>query len=327
MRVAILHNDDNRLRNGEPDDAIAVRSVITVADAVQAACEAIGWEPVRVTVNRDPREMLGRLDRADVVFNLAESVDGDPSLEPAVAWLLDWCAYAFTGSSGTALALALDKQITKAVLDAHGVATPRAAVLADRAAPLPALRYPAIVKPVRHDASHGIHTESIVADEREARERTGRIINRYAQPALVEEFVDGREFNVALLAESALPIREIVFSDPPILTYEAKWMPQSADYAATMPVFCEDLPPELRGRLLVAARTAWDALGLRGYARVDVRVDAAGHPFVLDVNPNPDLSPDAGFALAAAHAGISYAELIAALVEDALARAPAAASR
>ena len=327
MRVAILHNDDDALRDGRPVDAIAVRSVTAVADAVHAACEAIGWEPVLVTVTPDPVETLSRLGQVDVVINLAEGIDGNPSLEPAVAWLLEWGAYAFTGSSGTALALALDKQVTRAVLGAHGVAIPRGAVLADRAAPIPSLRYPVIAKPVCHDASQGIDAASVVAHERQAREQAHRIIDRYAQAALLEEFIDGREFNVALLAGVALPIREVVFTDPPILTYEAKWMPESAAYAATIPVFCEDLPRPLHDRLLGTARSAWNALGLRGYARVDLRVDAAGVPFVLDVNPNPDLSPDAGFPLAAARAGLSYAELIAALVEDALAHAPAATSR
>jgi D-alanine-D-alanine ligase len=329
MRVAVLYSQDDGLRNGAAVDAIAVRAGAEAAEAVLKACRENGWQADRIDVGIDLVPLLAAVREATVVVNLAESVGGDPGLEPAVAWLLEWSGLPFTGASGAALAVALDKPVANAVLTAAGVAVPRGCVLSTGEEPLPALRYPAIVKPARHDASHGIDDRSVVADADAARERARRVITRYAQPALVEEFIDGREFAVGLLAGDVLPIREVAFRHPHrVVTYEAKWAPDSAAFAATPVRPADALETGLSERVASTARRAWAALGLRGYARVDIRLDRSGDPVVLDVNPNPDLSPDAGLAAAAAHAGIDYVRLVRLIVEDALHhRAPAPAPR
>lgn len=328
MQVALLYSQDDGLRDGDAVDAIAVRAGAEAADEVLKACRENGWRAERIAVGIDPAPLLAAVRDAAVVVNVAESVGGDPGLEPAVAWLLEWSGVAFTGASGAALAMALDKPVAKAVLAAAGVAVPHGGVLVTGEEPLPALRYPAIVKPARHDASHGIDESSVVADAEAARARARVVITRYAQSAVVEEFIGGREFAVGLLAGDVLPIREVAFHHPHrIVTYEAKRVPASTAFAATPVRQADDLDAWLSERLASTARRAWAALGLRGYARVDIRLDPNGEPVVLDVNPNPDLSPDAGLAAAAAHAGIRYSELVRLIVEDALHRAPAPTPR
>jgi D-alanine-D-alanine ligase len=159
-------------------------------------------------------------------------------------------------------------------------------------------------------------------------------VRTYRQPALVEEFVDGRELNVALLgsgdAAEVLPLSEIDFSRVPagrprILTYAAKWDVASEEYETTPSVGARPLEKELERRVHAVARAAYAALRLSGYGRVDLRLDPARGPLVIDVNPNPDLSPDAGFAKAARRAGLSHADIVRRIVEDALRRAGALA--
>jgi D-alanine-D-alanine ligase len=296
-----------------------VRAVLDEVDAVEAACHEHGWEPVRVAF--DPRfDPSG--SRADVVFNLVEGRD-----EPVAARLLATAGRPFTGSEAQALLLAQQKPLARSALAEAGVPIPRGCVLSTAADPIDGVRFPVIVKPSREDASHGIATESVVEDEAAARDRARTIIERYRQPALLEEFVAGRELGVSLLGAGeetvVLPLAEIAFVDGArLLTYAAKWLPGSAEYVATLPVPCDEADP----RVSATAIAAWKAIGGRDYGRVDVRLSPAGEPFVIDVNPNADLSPDAGFARAAARMGVEYADLVGRIVEGALARAAAPAS-
>jgi D-alanine-D-alanine ligase len=333
MRVAVLSNPDQGLAHGEAIDRIAVQGGDEAARAVAAACRENGWQVVRVAVTKDPAGVIADLGilRPDVVFHLVEAVAGDARLEAASASLLEWVGVPYTGSSPRTLALALEKPLARAQLAAHGVPVPRGVVLELGDEPLRGLRWPCIVKPAREDASHGISAESVVADEGACRARAMYLRERYAQPALVEEFVDGPEFNVSFLGSGeraeALPLSRIDFSGfppgrPPLVTYEAKWVPESADYRGTLPSFPDDLDPSLAERVRSVAIAAYRALGVRDYGRVDLRVHREAGPLVLDVNPNPDPSPDAGLARAAAKAGMTYARLVRRIVEDALARAP-----
>jgi D-alanine-D-alanine ligase len=193
-----------------------------------------------------------------------------------------------------------------------------------------------IVKPSREDASHGISEKSVVSGERALRERAGHVIATYRQPALVEEFVDGREISVSILGSGPetvlLPIAEIDWTGfpagiPRIITFTAKWDVKSAEYLGSTPVPARDLSEDLERAVRERARAAYDALDLSGYGRVDMRVHPVRGPLVIDVNPNPDISPDAGLAKAAARGGIAYEELLARIVRAAIARgnAPAAA--
>ena len=328
-RIAVLTSDDTTLAHGVAGDELAVAGVREVAARVEEACLSLGWSVARVVVTRDPQRLLADLERArpDAVFHLAESVGGDARMEASVAMLLDWIGLPYTGSPAPALAHALDKPVARALLAAHGVPVAAGAVLARGDESLAGLNPPWIVKPAREDASHGIHLESVVSDEAAARRLARALIDRYQQPALVEEFVEGRELSVSLVGPAQeptpLPIFEIDYSNfpagrPKLVTYAAKWHPGSDEYRGTPLIPARDLEPGLARRVLETGCAAYRALGLRGYGRVDLRLGGAGGMIVVDVNPNPDLAPHHEMALAAARAGIGYASLIGWLVDQAL---------
>jgi D-alanine-D-alanine ligase len=194
--------------------------------------------------------------------------------------------------------------------------------------PCPLEAFPLIVKPVREDGSVGISSRSVVHNEEDLRARVGEIVASFRQPCLVEQFVEGRELNVALFgypAARVLPLSEIDFSalpagSPPIVSYEAKWNEGSLEDLGTRPVLHPVLPPAVAARVRRVAVEAFRAIGMRDYGRVDVRLAANGIPYVIDVNPNCDLSPHAGMARAAAAVGMDYRALVKLLVRYALRR-------
>jgi D-alanine-D-alanine ligase len=336
VRIAILYTDDRALARGRPVDALAVREALEAAECVAAACRERGFEGVLVPAPSGPTELLAKLRRAraDLVFHLVESVHGEARFEAAVAWLLEWARIPYTGTPPVALSLALEKPLARAVLAQHGVPVPPGRVLALGDEPLGDLRPPWIVKPTREDASHGIDLGSVVDTPAAVHARARRVIARYGQPALVEEFVDGREFNVGILendgALEVLPLAEIDFTGfprgkPRVVTFRAKWVETSRECKGTEVVAARDLGSEQQAAISTTAVAAYRALGLRDYGRVDVRLSNDGRPYVIDVNPNPDLAPTCGLARAAARGGLSYADLVCRIIESALARTRGAA--
>lgn len=328
-RVAVVYNDDASLVHGDPLDAIAVQGVVACAHDVASALRERAHD---VVVRALPPEasataLVAELD-CDVVFNLVEALGGDARTEPAFAWLLELAKLAYTGAPPRAMTVCVEKPLTQALLASRGLPVPRNVLLVRGDEPLGDLAFPAIVKPASEDASHGIASESVVRDEAALRARARYVIEHYAQPALVEEFVEGREINVGLLETprglEVLPLSEIDYSGfppemPRIVSYAGKWIETSRDWALTQVIAARDLSPQQRARIESVARAAFEVLGLRGYGRVDVRLDAHGEPFVIDVNANPDVSKDAGFALAAARAGYAYADVVEWMVAAALA--------
>lgn len=338
-RVTVLTSDDGTLAHGTSMDALAVAAVGAMADAVERGLAARGHAVARANASHDPRATLDALSatRPEVVFHLVESIGGDARAEAHVAALCEWARFPYTGSGPTALALALEKPLARSMLRAKGVPIPRGFVMRAAQDPVPPLgtgkRW--IVKPAREDASHGIGFDSVVADEATLRERVAWLVATYAQEALVEEFVDGREFNVALLgtgdATRVLPLSEIDYTTfpkdrPRLVTYAAKWVEESPECIGSPSVPATNLHPALERAVRETALAAYKELGLAGYGRVDLRVCPERGPLVLDVNPNPDLTPGAGFAKAAARAEIPHDELVERIVVDAHGRRrPAAA--
>jgi D-alanine-D-alanine ligase len=262
-------------------------------------------------------------ERPDLIFNCCETFGGDAKLEMNVAAIFEILGIPFTGSSALTLGIALNKSIAKALFVSHGVPTPPWAVLSPRGGEdlTSNLTFPLIVKPLEEDASNGIDTNSIVDNQSALLRRVQFIWDEFHQPALAEEFIDGRELNVALLASSpdefvTLPVSEILFENFPgrkhrILTYEAKWMIDSPYYTSTAPQCPADLTPELEERLRRIARKAAAAVHLRDYGRIDFRVRASDNAiFVLEANPNPDITFDSGFVRAAQASGRTHAEVI-----------------
>jgi D-alanine-D-alanine ligase len=317
-RVAVLYNVDFGDASAD-DPGHEARADVAHVAAQLADALADAHDVVLVPVAADLCDMRDRLVELapDCVFNLCESVARDARLESAVALVLELMGVAYTGSSPEALARALYKDRVKAVLAAAGIPTPRACVMSRPDDPFD-VPFPAIVKPVREDGSAGIAAASVVASEQELRARVDVVTREFNQPCIVEEFVQGRELNVALLGypvARVLPLSEIDFgaldpAAPRIVSYEAKWSPGSAADLGTRPVLHPELLPQIAARVRKVAQDAFRAVGLRDYGRVDVRLAASGVPYVIDVNPNCDLSPTAGLARSAAAVGIDYHALV-----------------
>jgi D-alanine-D-alanine ligase len=325
-KVVVLYNDSQALIKGEARDLLADRGVVACAQAVTGALGASGYEATALPLRGDVESALAPYPAAEwLVFNLAEGLQGRLFEEARIAWALEAMGYRFTGSAGEALARSTDKGRAKELLAAHGLATPLWAVFStpDQVSEEAAgLGFPLIVKPVAEDGSIGIDPEAVVHDLQALRSRVAYVSSCHRQAALAERFVAGREFNIALWGEppQTLPVAEIdfaAFSDPHqrIVSFAAKWEEESFEYTNT-PVHCPaPVDRELAAQLEESALGAWEAIGCRGYARVDMRLPEDGPPQIVEVNCNPDISPDAGFFRAARAAGYDYEGMAAHILE------------
>ena len=322
-RISVLFNTDYDAELTGP--GIDVSSVEISARAITGALRDAGYNVELLGVEgTDVFEVLSslRASKPDLVFNLCESMAGDPRNEPTFVGLLDVFKIPYTGGDLLSLASCLYKRRTKEILQARGIPSPPYRVLENLAAladpTLDALDYPWFLKLEHEDASVGITEANLVTDPAALRKRATELMAEFSQPVLAERYIDGREINVTLIGNGAelemLPLHEIDFAAMPrdrprIVSYAAKWEETHVDYAGTKPVPLRDAAPALVAAVESTARAAWEALGLRDFGRVDLRVDAHG-PWVIDINPNCDISPDAGVARSAAVAGISYTQLI-----------------
>jgi D-alanine-D-alanine ligase len=333
-RVVVIYNRDFEGAEADPENK-AREDIKGIAEHVISLLERRAFTAVGLGITDDVVAAVSELRelRPDAVFNLCESIGGDNRFEPLLPLLMDREAIAYTGSSSLSLALALHKHKAKEILRARGVSTPEAVFLTTPDVSSVAIPFPLIVKPSREDASVGISRESVVWTRETLEQRVAHVLSHYRQPVLVERFIDGREIYVSMLGRSegrpqVFPFYEIDFSEMPadrprIVSFEGKWVEDSDEYRGTTPVRCTNLTPELSERIANTALTAFEALELRDYARVDIRLAADGIPYVIDVNPNCDLSDVAGgFSKAAKAAGMSYEEVIMRILELALARKP-----
>jgi D-alanine-D-alanine ligase len=267
------------------------------------------------------RRELCRCD-AQVVFNLVESVAGQDRLAHLAPALLETLAIPFTGCGAEAMLLSANKLLTKRLLGLHGLPTPEWLEPVGDSAASPALGARLIVKSAFEHGSVGLTDDAVftLEDREAARQRLREVSRARGGLWFAERFVDGREFNLSLIegddGVAVLPAAEIRFTGfddgkPRMVGYDAKWRPESFEYANTTVSFdFAAADGALLARLNELAVGCWRAFGLAGYARVDFRVDADGQPLVLEINTNPCLSPDAGFARAAAQAGTGYAALV-----------------
>jgi D-alanine-D-alanine ligase len=298
---------------------------------VKTALRTLGYEPVSLEFDGDPAGWVGELagGRFQLVFNLCEGLNNQGSGEPVAAGLVELLGIPLTGAPSEMLALCLRKDRANAVLRAHGIPVPDWMLARPDEALGAWRRFPAIVKPAAEDGSFGISTDSVVRD----RPGLETVVSRGCQQwgrMLVQRFIRGREFTLAIVGGRVLPHAEIDFKGlprglPPIVTYAAKWDYGSSEERGTVPVCPARLPAAVARRLTQLAERVWAAVDGAGYGRIDVRVDGRGTPYVTDVNPNPDLGESVGLARQAAAAGWSYVDLIARIVEDALVRARRAA--
>jgi D-alanine-D-alanine ligase len=334
-RIVVLYNTDYDAEQAG-NTGLDVTSVRESARAIAGALVETGHTVELTGVHGvDVYACLARLRelKPDLLFNLCESMNNESRNEPTFAGLLDLFEIRYTGADLLALASCLHKQRTKDILIAHQIPTPPYRFLrstADLDDPsLDSLDYPWFVKLAHEDASLGITEANVVRDAAALRARTRDLLREFDQPVLAERYVDGREINVTLLGNGdttrILPLHEIDFAAMPadrprIVSYAAKWEEGHVDYAGTKPVPMAASSSELVAAIERVALAAFRAVELRDYGRVDLRVDAAGTPWVIDVNPNPDISPDSGVTRAAAAAGMSHPRLVAEIAKIALAR-------
>ncbi len=258
---------------------------------------------------------------AGTVFNLVESPPGRPGFQVEAATTFERMGLKVTGSSAAAIRATTDKELTRRTLAAQGVAVAPGGLLdPDHPDMLDSLPPPWILKPALEDASLGLDDDAVTSDRVRAVTRARELHKLFpGQGVLVEHLLPGREFNISVLADEhgfdVLPPAEMSFVDfppnrPRILGWEAKWSEDSFAYRNTVRVFLNGKETSLCRRLEDVATTAWSACGLAGYGRVDIRLDETGEPCVLEVNANPCISPDAGFAAAAAEAGLEAKEIV-----------------
>jgi len=275
-----------------------------------------------------------RLHRPDAVFNLVEYFNDDQIQEAYIAGLYEMMNVSFTGNRPMVLATCQNKFRTKLILEAAGL--PTADFMLAKSLPIAMdheLTYPLIVKPAFEDASGGIEKDSVVHNHLALEARVAYVIKEFEMPALVEEYVDGREIHAAVMGNNppeVLPLFEMEFDDsefnpddewrPQIISYRAKWDPHSKDfYTMDAVVPPEDLDPELADEIRRIAREAYLAVGCRDYARIDMRIEE-DEIYILEVNPNPDLVDGAAYMLCANASGRSYSETLGAIADLAVAR-------
>jgi len=336
MRVLVLYNQVSAAADE------AERDVLVQAEAIQDALRQLGHEPIPWGCSLRLEELKDRLltVRPEVVFNLVESLGGSDWLAYAATGLLDVLRIPYTGSPTQALMISNDKVLAKRLLRLAGLPTPDWFLTEPDALSSGQSAYGQcsppeghyVIKAIREHASVGLDEAAVVRVSHAAELQSALVQagQRLGRPVLAERFIEGREFNLSLLAgpngPEVLPPAEIDFSAfPPekvrIVGYAAKWDADSFEYHHTPRRF--DFPASdrpLLDRLEQLALACWRLLDLGGYARVDFRVDQTGQPWILEINTNPCLSPDAGFAAAVQQAGLSYTQAIQRIVQDALDR-------
>jgi D-alanine-D-alanine ligase len=266
---------------------------------------------------------LARCD-TDLIFNLTESFAGDDTKDMNIAAFLDLLGCSYTGAGPHALYLAQDKALAKKIFAFHGIKTPYFATsYRGKLDHSHDISFPLIVKPTSEDGSIGIDASSVVGSVKELMERIHYIHEEFDSPALIEEYIEGREIYVSILGNEnpeALPLVELDLSrlpegTPKIAGKEVKWEKETEAYKVTKSAPVEDLDEETTGRLSETAIAAYQALKLRDYGRIDVRLTKTGEVFVIEANPNPWLSSGAEFVMASRKSGRTYTQLIGEIVD------------
>jgi len=323
--VVILYNEVT------PDSSLDDRDVLAQVEVVSRALPVLGYQPLELCFSLSINEIIKTLREIDplVVFNLTESVEGDGRLIHLATSLLDHLAIPYTGCSNEAMFVTSNKLLTKKILHLAGIATPPWVSLNGFQ---PGTVIPpghCIIKSAWEHASNWFTNDSIVylepgTMEVKLKERIKNRIQQTGKEFFAEQYIDGREFNISILAGEVLEVPEIIFQNYPedkfkVVDFRAKWEEKSFEFHHTPRSF--DFPESdkpLLEMLRRISRQCWDLFELRGYARVDFRVDREGRPWVLELNTNPCISPDSGFYAAAERSGIPIPQVVKRIIDDTL---------
>ncbi|MBN2105039.1 D-alanine--D-alanine ligase [bacterium] len=328
MRLFIVHSAPEESGTDDDPDLISSVAILDQARAVHQAAIELGYQsrcyPV-IEITETIHDIIHA--KPDVIFNLCEEYQGRTRYELNIASLWELIGIPYTGNPPLTLGLAQDKVMTKRLLQGKNIRTPAYQVF--KSVPENVmLEFPLIAKPSCEDASLGIiSTRAVSYSLSELKKNVEILLEKYRQPILVERYISGREFNISVfgmppkvLAVSELDFSELSDTEAKIASYEAKWMPDHPAYQKT-PVHCPaDIPDELRIKIEDVATQVFTLLGGRDYGRVDMRMDLQGRLYVLEFNPNPDISPDAGFIKAVRASGLSYSDFVEELIQVAFLR-------
>lgn len=328
LRLLVVYND---IRYSEPDKNLDQLSESAVRDEVEMVSKTalkMGHVVECLSV-MDVKDTIDAVEafHPDLIFNLCEGFQGEARHESHIAGLWELLDIPYTGNSSQTLGLAQNKVFVKKLLESKKIPTP-AYQLFKTIPENVYLPFPLIVKPSQEDASLGITQQSVVHDLKMLQKQVDALIKKYRQAVLAERFVAGREFNISILDcpdPAVLAVSEIDFTHldsryKSIVSYEAKWIENHPLYLQTPAICPARIESGLKDHIEDIALQVYKLLGCRDYARVDIRLDAQGHIFVLECNPNPDISADAGFTRALKAAGLSYTDFVGTVIHQTMRR-------
>ncbi len=329
-----LQTDNVATKVADPKDLIDRYAEWDTAETINAVARALSLHHDVTLVEAD-EEVYARLHDGgfDIVFNIAEGMNG-VSREAQMPAMFEFLGLPYTGSDPLTLATCLDKARTKEILSYHGVPTARFVVAnCHEEAAAASLRYPLFVKPLHEGSSKGIFNSSYVATPEALKTEVARVLDDYEQPALVEEYLPGREFTVALLGNGSelkvLPPVEMNFGSLPsealpFYSYEAKWLWDTKDSPIEVFTCPAPLDDHLKARIEDICKRSFEVMRCRDWCRIDVRLDSAGEPNVMEMNPLPGILPDpeehSCFPMASRATGLNYDEMINSVLAAALKR-------
>lgn len=321
MLVAVLYG---KVFNENEKDQ---QDVLTEVEFVTEALKNLGYEILKIPVSMDLKKMLDLFQEYPpfFAFNLVDSLDGAGRLIHMVPSVMDYLSIPYTGCPAESIYQTSNKLITKRLLKAYGLNTPSWLTATDILKDKNIFDPPYIIKSIWEHASIGLNESSIIYDRDELKKEIRRNSEKYGKHFFVEEYIEGREFNISLLSEGGnveiLPAAEITFSNypedkPKIVDYRAKWIEDSFEYFNTLRSFDFSLKDKsLLEKLSKISGDCWELFEMEGYGRVDFRVSKDGIPFVLEINTNPCLSPDGGFVAAANKSGLNFKRIIERIIE------------
>jgi D-alanine-D-alanine ligase len=330
FQVALLYNEDTQISKGDPQDLLAVQYTVTASQLIFDAMSSLGYSVTKIAVKGDLKkleDLLCSFSRRDTfIFNNCDAFKGNNMAAVDVIQLIERMGFKHTGAVADSIEECIDKAQSKQNLTRFGVPTPRYQVF-EKAEGKFELSFPVIIKPTLEDASMGIDLDSVVSDQECLFHKIEHIVDKYEQPAMVEEFISGRELAVAIWGNEKLEILPIAEEDfswianplEQLLTFDSKWKTDSPYYLnipARVPAVLNRKETQVVRK---AAENSFHAMNLRDFGRVDIRL-ADGIPYVIDVNELPDLSPDAGFWNSARATGITYPMMVERILNLALKR-------
>lgn len=316
MKIGLIHCEGD-FKKSSPFDYEGRKNI---GDAVEIALNNLKMNYIKIPANKKMFKSLEK-NRVDLIFNSAdEGFNMNTHLEAQIPAFLDMLNIPYTGSNYLTLGLCNDKIKTKEILKANGLPTPNFLVIKNKISEnfeIKGIKFPLIIKPSKEDGSIGIKIDSVVNTKKEMIKKINEVLEKYNQPVLVEEFIEGREIYIGILGRDkleVLPPTEIKFNLPKgyknFLPYEAKWEENSSYYKGTIATCPAKIEQKLFSKLKDAAIKSYKIFNVRDYGRIDFRIDKKGKIFILEVNPNPDLSRESGIALMAKRRGMEFEDLI-----------------